>query len=95
VNGEDRAGDGRKILGILAAMLGFPTAGFLALLTILSSNACGMFADSCDDYGKTAPGFEWYALGTIVALVVALTGVVVAIEAAYAQRRRRRPASGR
>jgi hypothetical protein len=76
-------------VGTLAALLGFPGAGFLALLTIFSMNACGMFADSCDDYGETAPGFGWYAAGTLVALLAAIAGLIVAVEAA-AQRRRRR-----
>jgi hypothetical protein len=67
-------------------MIGFPLAGFLFLLAGLSSNPCGAFADSCDDYGKTPASFVWLALGSVVALVVAVRGLVVALRA----RRRRR-----
>ena len=88
----DRRGERRRTVGTLAAMLGFLTAGFLALLTIASSNACGMFGDGCSDYGKPAPGFAWYANGTMVALLVALTGLIVAIDAAAWERDRRRSA---
>jgi hypothetical protein len=89
----DRHVERRRTVGTLAAMLGFPAAGFLALLTILSANACGMFADGCSDYGKTAPGFGWYAAGTVVAGVLAVAGLIVAIEAATEQRRRRSASS--
>lgn len=91
----DRRTERRRTLGTLAAMLGLPAGGFLALLTVASSNACGMFADGCSDYGKTAPGFGWFAIGVPVALVVGVVGLIVAIDAAAEQRQRRDPARNR
>jgi hypothetical protein len=58
---------------------------------VFTANACGMFADSCEDYGETAPGFGLFAAGTIVAAAIAAGGIVVTIAAAVARRRRTSP----
>jgi hypothetical protein len=52
--------------------LGFASAGAafvcFAAMAMLTSNSCGMFADGCDTYGKSAAGFERYLLGTVLSL---------------------------
>ena len=76
------------VAGIVAFAVATPAALVLLLLTALTANACGMFADGCDDDGKTAPGFLWFALGAGVASLVAFGGLVVAVFAFAARRRR-------
>lgn len=60
----------------------------LALFTVLSVNACGPFGDGCDEYGQTAPGFELFAVGTVIALVMAVAGTIVCVTAAVRHRPR-------
>ena len=76
------------VIGFVAAAVGFSLTPILALFTVFSVNACGPFADGCDEYGQTAPGFELYAAGTLIALVVAIAGLIVGITAAVRHRRR-------
>jgi hypothetical protein len=57
--------DDRLGLGLAGAVMGVMCFGLLALF---SSNSCGMFADGCDTYGQTGPGFEAFLLGTLVSL---------------------------
>jgi hypothetical protein len=52
-------------LGLAAAVVAVVCFAAMALLT---SNSCGMFADGCDTYGQTAPGFDLFALATLLSL---------------------------
>ena len=67
------------IAGALTAALSVPTAGLLFLMSIFSANACGMFGDGCDDYGKPAPEFPFFAVGAVVVLGIGFAGLIVAL----------------
>ncbi|HEX7277744.1 MAG TPA: hypothetical protein VF244_10255, partial [Acidimicrobiales bacterium] len=43
------------IIGVVAAVIGFPLSGILGIISILSMNPCGMMGDACDDYGQVNP----------------------------------------
>ena len=79
------------VVSILIVVLALGAAAFLFLLTLLSANACGPFADGCDDYGETAPGFGMFAVGTVLAITVAAVALAVAVTTAWRRRRRRMP----
>jgi hypothetical protein len=77
--------------GIVIAALGLTAAVVSFLFALLTANACGMFADGCDDYGEPAPGFALFVASTIVAGGAAVGGVLVAVTATARRRRANHP----
>lgn len=75
-------------IGAAVAGIGFPASGVLFLLSVFSANACGMFGDGCEDYGKPAAEFPFLAVGAVLLLGVAFAGLIVAIVSAARRRRR-------
>lgn len=55
------------VLGLGLTGAGVAVVCFAAM-ALLTSNSCGMFADDCDTYGQSAPGFEHYVLATLLSL---------------------------
>ncbi len=69
-------------IGILLGLFGAAGVGLGAIVALLTANACGAFADGCDDYGQPAPGF-YPAVGLVLmcgaAAVAGLVMVVVGV----------------
>ncbi len=69
-------------VGIVTLVLALGAAALSFLLAVATSNACGMFADGCEEYGESADGFTFFVamliLSTGVAAVAAV-GTVVAV----------------
>lgn len=80
-----------RAFGIVVAVLSLPAAAGFALLALLTANACGMFADGCDDYGKPAAGFSWFVAGTCLAITAFVVGVAIALFATVNRRASDRP----
>ena len=69
-------------VGILAVLFGASLAGIAAVVAVLSANACGAFADSCDSYGEPAPEFVPALVVLCAGAALAVVGVVVALTGA-------------
>lgn len=75
-----------QIIGLVIAGLAVVAGAIFALLTLLSANACGMFADGCEDYGKPADGFELFASLTFLSGLAFVGGMVMTIVGTVARR---------
>ena len=67
------------------------TIAFLVCLVgmALTANACGLFADGCDEYGETALEFEVVTIGAAVSATAALGGLLVVASSAIVGVRQR------
>lgn len=74
----------RRVGGILLLVFSVLATPVAALAVLLSANACGAFADGCDDYGKTADSF----VPSLMFLCLSVTGVLAGIGLIVASRRR-------
>lgn len=48
-------------------------------MALLSANPCGAFGDACDDVGGTGPGFGWFVMFTLVAIVTLVIGIALVV----------------
>lgn len=76
--------DGRWRVGRLVAGIGLILAGvlwapFCLFVALVTANPCGMFADGCDDYGKTSPTATAFLYAAFLAVPLVIGGSALAI----------------
>ena len=70
------------IAGIVAACLAALLGLIFFILAVAAANPCGMFADGCDDHGKTPTGAVVFGALTMLMGAIAVAGVVMAVVSA-------------
>lgn len=61
---------------LVLGVLGVPT---LLVAAVLTANPCGAFGDHCASYGQTSTVAVVFFSGAVLAVVVAVAGLVLAI----------------
>ncbi len=80
---------GQAVAGGLLVGLGTVAIPVALLGLFVTVNACGPFADSCSDYGKSDPAAGWFFLLLLAAPVAIVAGIVMLVARGVSGRRAR------
>jgi phosphatidylglycerophosphate synthase len=73
--------------GVVLLTLGVIAIPISLAGVLLTANACGPFADGCDEYGKSEPAAPWFLLLFFAAVLTIIAGITMCIMAGIARRR--------